>query len=80
MFGRGGDQLDSQRPQAAAIDQQVVLQRTRPVRSEVRLIETTALGVAVSEALTGKKSPEEALNGIVPKVNEIMKRGGYLKA
>jgi multiple sugar transport system substrate-binding protein len=36
--------------------------------------------VAVSEALTGKKSPETALNDMVPKVTDIMKRGGYLKA
>ena len=43
-------------------------------------INIQALGVAVSEALTGKKSPEDALNGMVPKVTDIMKRGGYLKA
>ncbi len=52
----------------------------RPIIAEWDEINIQALGVAVSEALTGKKSPEEALNGIVPKVNDIMKRGGYLKA
>ena len=52
----------------------------RPIIAEWDEINIQALGVAVSEALTGKKSPEDALNGIVPKVTDIMKRGGYLKA
>lgn len=52
----------------------------RPIIAEWDEINIQALGVAVSEALTGKKSPEDALNGMVPKVTEIMKRGGYLKA
>ena len=52
----------------------------RPIIAEWDEINIQALGVAVSEALTGKKTPEEALNGIVPKVTDIMKRGGYLKA
>ena len=52
----------------------------RPIIAEWDEINIQALGVAVSEALTGKKAPQEALDGIVPKVTEIMKRGGYLKA
>jgi multiple sugar transport system substrate-binding protein len=52
----------------------------RPIIAEWDEINIQALGVAVSEALTGKKSPEDALNGMVPKVTDIMKRGGYLKA
>jgi multiple sugar transport system substrate-binding protein len=52
----------------------------RPIIAEWDEINIQALGVAVSEALTGKKSPKEALDGMVPKVTEIMKRGGYLKA
>ena len=52
----------------------------RPIIPEWDEINIQALGVAVSEALTGKKTPEEALNGIAPKVTDIMKRGGYLKA
>lgn len=51
----------------------------RPIIAEWDEINVQALGIAVSEALTGKKTPEEALNGMVPKVNDIMKRGGYLK-
>ena len=52
----------------------------RPIIAEWDEINIQALGIAVSEALTGKKTPEEALNGMVPKVTDIMKRGGYLKA
>jgi multiple sugar transport system substrate-binding protein len=52
----------------------------RPIIAEWDEINIQALGVAVSEALTGKKTPKEALDGMVPKVTEIMKRGGYLKA
>lgn len=52
----------------------------RPIIAEWDEINIQALGVAVSEALTGKKTAEEALNGMVPKVTDIMKRGGYLKA
>lgn len=51
----------------------------RPIIAEWDEINIQALGVAVSEALTGKKTPEEALNGMVPKVTAIMQRGGYLK-
>jgi multiple sugar transport system substrate-binding protein len=51
----------------------------RPIIAEWDEINIQALGVAVSEALTGKKTPEDALNGMVPKVTDIMKRGGYLK-
>jgi multiple sugar transport system substrate-binding protein len=52
----------------------------RPIIPEWDEINIQALGVAVSEALTGKKTPEEALNGMVPKVKAVMVRGGYLKA
>jgi multiple sugar transport system substrate-binding protein len=52
----------------------------RPIIPEWDEINIQALGVAVSEALTGKKTAEEALNGMIPKVTDIMKRGGYLKS
>ena len=52
----------------------------RPIIAEWDEINIQALGVAISEALTGKKTAEDALNGMVPKVTEIMKRGGYIKA
>lgn len=52
----------------------------RPIIAEWDEINVQALGVAISEALTGKKSPKEALDGVVPKVSDIMRRGGYLKS
>jgi len=52
----------------------------RPIIAEWDEINIQALGVAISEALTGKKTAEDALNGMVPKVTDIMKRGGYIKA
>jgi multiple sugar transport system substrate-binding protein len=52
----------------------------RPIIAEWDEINIQVLGVGISEALTGKKSAEEALNGIVGKTTEIMKRGGYIKA
>lgn len=52
----------------------------RPIIAEWDEINVQALGVAISEALTGKKTPKEALDGVVPKVSDIMRRGGYLKS
>ena len=51
----------------------------RPIIAEWDEINIQSLGVAVSEALTGKKLPKEALDGIVPKVTDLMKRNGYIK-
>jgi multiple sugar transport system substrate-binding protein len=52
----------------------------RPIIAEWDEINVQALGVAISETLTGKKTAKVALDGIVPKVRDIMVRGGYLKA
>ena len=52
----------------------------RPIIAEWDEINVQALGIAVSEALTGKKTAQDALNGMLPKVTGIMQRGGYLKA
>ena len=49
----------------------------RPIIPVWDKINVQALGVAVSEALTGKKSAEDALNGAVPQVNAIMREAGY---
>ena len=51
----------------------------RPIIAEWDEINIQSLGVAVSEALTGKKTPKDALDGIVPKVSDLMKRNGYIK-
>lgn len=49
----------------------------RPIIPVWDKINVQALGVGISEALTGKKSAEDALNGLVPQVNAIMREAGY---
>jgi multiple sugar transport system substrate-binding protein len=52
----------------------------RPIIAEWDDINTKLLGVAITDALKGKKSPEQALGDMVPKVAELMRSNGYLKA
>jgi multiple sugar transport system substrate-binding protein len=40
-------------------------------------INVQALGVGISEALTGKKSAEAALNDLVAPVTAMMRESGY---
>ena len=49
----------------------------RPIIPVWDKINVQALGVGISEALTGKKTAEEALNGMVPQVTQIMREAGY---
>ncbi len=49
----------------------------RPIISVWDKINVQALGVGISEALTGKKSAEDALNGLVGPVTQIMREAGY---
>ena len=49
----------------------------RPIIAVWDKINVQALGVGISEALTGKKSAEDALNGMVPQVTQIMREAGY---
>jgi multiple sugar transport system substrate-binding protein len=49
----------------------------RPIIPVWDEINVQALGVAISQALTGSKAPEQALDEVVPKVLEILRRGGY---
>lgn len=49
----------------------------RPIIAVWDKINVQALGVGISEALTGKKSAEQALNDLVPQVSAIMREGGY---
>ena len=51
----------------------------RPIIPEWDEINTQVLGVAINRTLRGQTTAEEALNGIVPRVTEIMRRGGYLR-
>jgi multiple sugar transport system substrate-binding protein len=52
----------------------------RPIIPEWSEINEQVLGVGLSEVLIGKKSAEDALREMAPKVTAIMKAGGYLKA
>jgi multiple sugar transport system substrate-binding protein len=49
----------------------------RPIIPVWDKINVQALGVGISEALTGKKSAEDALAGLVPQVTTIMREAGY---
>lgn len=52
----------------------------RPIIPEWSEINEQVLGVGLSEVLIGKKSAEEAMSEMEPKVRAIMKKAGYLKA
>lgn len=49
----------------------------RPIIPVWDTINVQALGVGLSEALTGKKSAEKALSDMVPQVTSIMREAGY---
>lgn len=49
----------------------------RPIIPVWDKINVQALGVGLSEALTGKKTPEQALNDLVPQVTGIMREAGF---
>jgi len=49
----------------------------RPIIPEWPEVEVQNIGVGLSEAITGKKSPEEALRQYVEPVRKIMERAGY---
>ncbi len=49
----------------------------RPIIPVWDKINVQALGVGLSEALTGKKTAEQALNDMVPQVTAIMREAGY---
>jgi ABC-type glycerol-3-phosphate transport system substrate-binding protein len=49
----------------------------RPIIPVWDKINVQALGVGISEALTGKKTAEAALNDLVAPVTQIMREAGY---
>lgn len=49
----------------------------RPIIPVWDKINVQALGVGISEALIGKKSAQDALDGMVPQVTQIMREAGY---
>lgn len=68
-------------PESATLREQIKYSDPdwRPIIAEWDEINVKMLGGAVHEALTGKKTPEQALNDMVPTVSALMKSGGYLK-
>jgi multiple sugar transport system substrate-binding protein len=51
----------------------------RPIINEWGALNAPIFGVALGEIVTGKKPAKVALDEIVPKVTEIMTKGGYYK-
>ncbi|MBD3309434.1 extracellular solute-binding protein [candidate division KSB3 bacterium] len=49
----------------------------RPAIAEFPEIETQYFGVAVNQVMTGEKTPEEAMQGIVEPIKKILEEGGY---
>ncbi len=49
----------------------------RPIIAVWDKINVQALGVGISEALTGKKTAQAALDDMVPQVTQIMREAGY---
>ena len=52
----------------------------RPIIPEWDEINVKLLGVAVHEAITGKKTAAKALDDVVPRIAELMKNAGYSKS
>ena len=52
----------------------------RPIIPEWDDINVKLLGVAVHEAITGKKTPAKALDDVAPRVLDLMRNAGYIKA
>ncbi|MBR0751221.1 extracellular solute-binding protein [Bradyrhizobium jicamae] len=49
----------------------------RPIINEWNELAGSVIGVALGDIVTGQKSPQAALDDIVPRVKAIMERGGY---
>ena len=49
----------------------------RPIIPEWPEIEVQNIGIGLSQAITGKKTPEEAMQQYVEPVRKIMERAGY---
>lgn len=52
----------------------------RPIIPEWGELNAPLFGVALGEVVTGKKSPSQALTEIVPRVEQVMTRAGYIKS
>jgi multiple sugar transport system substrate-binding protein len=52
----------------------------RPIIPEWGELNEQVLGIGLSEAITGRKGLQQALDDMVPKATAIMKRAGYIRA
>ena len=73
--------LQARFPDFAALEDQLKYANPdwRPIIPEWGEINGPYLGTAISQALTGEKTPEEAMRDIVEPVREIMIRAGYIQ-
>ena len=74
-------ELQARFPDFAALEEQLKNANPdwRPIIPEWGEINGPYLGVAINQALTGEKTPEQAMQDIVDPVREIMIRAGYIK-
>jgi len=72
-------ELQSMFPEYKILAQQKLDSNWRPAIAELPEIENQYFGVAINQVLTGQKTPEEAMQGIVEPVKNILRDGGYIK-
>jgi multiple sugar transport system substrate-binding protein len=72
-------QMQKQYPEFAAILENLKYANPdwRPLIPEWPEISMSYIGIALNEAITGKKTPEKAMNDVVGPVMKIMEKGGY---
>ena len=77
----GDAELQARFPDFAALEAQLRYANPdwRPIIPEWGEINGPYLGTAISQALTGEKTPEQAMRDIVEPVREIMIRAGYIQ-
>lgn len=76
----GDSELQARFPDFAALEAQLRYANPdwRPIIPEWGEINGPYLGTAISQALTGEKTPEQAMRDIVQPVRDIMIRAGYI--
>lgn len=72
-------ELQEMYPEFAVLAEQLKVANPdwRPIIPEWGQINGPYLGTAINQALTGEKTPEQAMNDIVEPVRQIMERAGY---
>ncbi len=77
----GDLELQEKYPEFAVLEEQLKNANPdwRPIIPEWGEINGPYLGVAINQALTGEKTPKQAMQDIVEPVRAIMKRAGYIQ-